>query len=218
MNLSARDAGRFRIARRRCGRRERGSFASSFLTFSLLLLVMALGFVFGRVVIARAYVKTTSGLKKTGEAVRPEGQALARTGAAGAAGEVQSETAATGQVAEGETASDDTAGPNGEGAAPSGEQNAAGDNGGLGSDAVEAPAPTAEVGYAIQIGAFESEASAHKAATRLTRAGYPATIEVDRQHNTYKVLAGRFPTEEEARRALEEVQGEGFPEAFVVAR
>jgi len=52
----------------------------------------------------------------------------------------------------------------------------------------------------------------------LTRAGYPARIEVDRPARTYRVVTGSFETEEGAQEALREIRGKGFPESFVVAR
>jgi len=177
---------------------------------------MALGFVFGRVVIARAYVKTAAGIKKTGGGTVPGGQALAASGVAGSVGAVQSGQAtppdqgAPSEAAQPAPALAEQAAP-----AP-----AEGTNGAAGSDAdqPDTSAPTEEGRYALQIGAFGSEESARKAMSRLTTAGYPARIEVDRQRNTFKVLTGRYRTEENAQRALGELKQEGFSEAFVVAR
>ncbi len=208
---------RLRAEKRRCGRRDSGSFSSAFLTFSLLLLVMALGFVFGRVVIARAYVKTAAGLKKTGGGTVPGGQALAASGVAGSVGALQSGQATPpDQGAQPEGAQETPAPAEQTAPAPSGET-----SGAAGSDAADQPdtsAPTGEGRYAIQIGAFGSEESARKAMSRLTNAGYPARIEVDRQRNTFKVLTGRYRTEENAQQALGELKHEGFSEAFVAAR
>ena len=207
---------RLRAAKRRRGRRDSGSLSSAFLTFSLLLLVMALGFVFGRVVIARAYVKTAAGIKKTGGGTVPGGQALAASGVAGSVGAVQSGQATPpDQGAQPEGAQQTPASAEQAAPAPSGET-----DGAAGSDAdqPDTSAPTEEGRYALQIGAFGSEESARKAMSRLTNAGYPARIEVDRQRNTFKVLTGRYRTEENAQRALGELKQEGFSEAFVVAR
>lgn len=198
--------------------REEGSFASSFLIFSSLLLVMALGFVFGRVVVARAYVKGSAELKKTGgQATAPGGQALSSSALAGSAGTIAEE-----QAAEEEDSGE--LGPAPDEARPQEK---------LAPDLYETPQeptqaspapeeeylpPAEETRYAVQVGAFGNEESARTAATRLTRAGYPARIEVDRQARTYRVMTGSFETEEGAQEALREIRAEGFPESFVVAR
>ena len=207
---------RLRAERRRRGRRDSGSFSSAFLTFSLLLLVMALGFVFGRMVIARAYVKTAAGIKKTGGGTVPGGQALAASGVAGSVGAIQS-----GQATPPDQGAPSEAAPPApalaEQAAPAPAEET---NGAAGADAAQTDtfASSEQGRYAIQIGAFGSEASARKAMSRLTNAGYPARIDVDRQRSTFKVLTGRYRTEENARKALGELKQEGFSEAFVVAR
>jgi len=201
------------------GRRDCGSFATSFLTFSLLLLVMALGFVFGRVVVARAYVRTTADLKKAELPAKPAGAALTPAGLAGRVGEVEigEETARM----EGPESEDLSQGARPQEAirpAPREDQENLDQRGNPEAEVAEALAPEVEIRYAIQVGAFGSEESARKAATQLTRAGYPARIEVDREHRTYRVVTGRYLTEESAEKARGEFRDEGFPEAFVVER
>jgi len=182
----------------------------------LLLLVMALGFVFGRVVIARAYVRTSPSISKSERGAVPAGQNLAASRVAGAVGEIQDESAAPGPR------SQNGAEPVVEPEAPlwPAETEAGGGSPDVGANApaAETEMPIEEVRYAIQVGAFGGEESARRAASQLTRAGYPAKIEVDREHRTFKVVTGRYRTEESAQRALGDVKAEGFPEAFVVAR
>jgi cell division septation protein DedD len=208
---------RLGAAKRTRARRDSGSFASSLLTFFMLLLVMALGFVFGRVVIARAYVRGSAELKKTGSpAAAPGGQALsssALAGSAGAAGEEQ--PAARGQGGESETSSNGALPREEIGPDPETTQGQPTEGG---PEEQEDLPPVEDLRYAVQVGAFGNEESARAAATRLTRTGYPARIEVDRHTRTYRVVTGSYESEAGAQAALGELQGEGFPEAFVVAR
>jgi len=185
------------------------------LTFSTLLLVLALGFVFGRVVVARAFVQGTAELKKTGTQVTPGGQALSSSALAGSAGARGEEQPATPEQGSGETPENGAASR--EEVTPEPDE-----TGGESSDVTpgteDNPPPVAEQGYTVQVEAFRSEENARAAAMQLTRAGYPARIEVDRQSHTYRVTTGNYETEERAERALGDIQGEGFPRAFVVPR
>ena len=201
-----------------CGRRDGGSFSTSFLTFSLLLLVMALGFVFGRVVVARAYVRTTADLKKTTLPGKPAGAALAPSGLAGRVGEVETGEGVATEGQESEGLSQGATPQEVIRPAPREDQDSLEQPDNMETEGAEALAPEAEIRYAIQVGAYGSEESARKAGTQLTRAGYPAKIEVDREHHTYRVVTGRYLTEENAEKARGELREEGFPEAFVVAR
>lgn len=214
------DIGRARrsAARRRWERRDSGSFATSLLTLSLLLLMTAFGFVFGRVVIARAYVRTTADLKRAQTEVTPRGQAATSGGIAGG-GELGGEQADLSPVSDGSGGTSSMLPPREEvRPAPPGDE----------EEHREGQVPETGTGgeasgmenarYAIQVGAFGSKDSARAAASRLTRARYAATIEVDREHDVYRVLTGEYRTEESARSALEEVRAEGFPEAFVIIR
>ncbi len=205
-------------------RRERGGAAAVFLTFSLLLLVMALGFVFGRVVIARAYIKGVGALVKPPEAVAPRDQASApastvfvpsrRSRAVIPAPPVEAAPETVDEIPVEEPLPEEEV---------------------LAEVVLEEEAPPPEarerppvqreeggddVRYAIQVGLFSSEGGARDTLGQLTRSGHPSRIEVDRQraHTMYRVLSGSYRNEANARKALDEIRGEGFAEAFVVAR
>jgi cell division protein FtsN len=179
---------------------------------------MALGFVFGRVVVARAYVRGSAELKKTGSpAAVPGGQALSSSALAGSAGAIGEEQAA-GAEESGESGTGSPEARPREEIGPDPETTQGQPTEALPAPGEEYAPPAEEARYAVQVGAFGNEESARTAATRLTRAGYPARIEVDRQARTYRVVTGSFETEEGAQEALREILGEGFPEAFVVAR
>ncbi len=214
---------RERVPRRRV---PRGSFPAAFLTFSLLLLVFAVGFVIGRVVIARAYVKAGPDLERRTSA---EGQG--RQGATPA-------PLAPGQVSlpEPEAPPEQGAAPGAEAPSfgPAGETPPAGERGQAEVPQPSPPeagqpagpgtgrAPAADTGehrYALQAGVFVSQQGARDLADELTRAGYPARVEPDRSgaQTAYRVLTGRYRTEDAARKEADRLRGEGF-EAFVVER
>jgi len=202
----------------------RGSFPGAFLTFSLLLLVFAVGFVIGRVVIARAYVKAgpelgkrttvkgegreggTPPLLAPGQVSVPEPEAPPEEG--GAPGEAAPSFGPTGETP--------PAGEQGEQARPQPSPTETGQP--AGPDTGRAPAAeTGEHRYALQAGVFVSQQGARDLADELTRAGYPARVEPDRSRaqTTYRVLTGRYRSEDAARKEAERLRGEGF-EAFVV--
>lgn len=190
--------------------REGGSFSSMLLTFSLLLLVLALGFVFGRVVVARAYVKATGTIQKAPEATAPGGQASAPASPDTSGGD-------TSATDEGATASDSADTQSGQSDLTTGDQTDASDTTVEGGAPDQGAAPGG-VRYAVQVGAFGSEDSARQAETELTNAGYPARIVRERRGtgSTYKVLTGAYRTKDRAQKALTELTREGFSEAFVV--
>ena len=187
------------------------------LTFSLLLLVMALGFVFGRVVVARAYVKASDSLHKPPGTTVPAGAATVGTQPApeGATETPTAPESGADQQEETSPAGDEGAA----GGAPATDEGAdstsPGDAGGADT---QGGGNASEVRYAIQVGAFDSEQSARRAETQLTGAGYAARIATERQRGrtTYKVFTGRYRTEENAQQALADVKREGYSGAFVV--
>jgi len=203
---------RARLDKRTCRRRERGSLPTAVLTFSLLLLVMAMGFLFGRLVIAKAYVKTAPVRRVEGTAVENPASPTPALPAPAPLPDVPvpSEEGTTPSPEAGD--STDTA----PAPAPPPAEGAADRN----ADQPRANAePTPrEVRFAIQVGAFASEQSARDAQAKLTRAGQAARIVPVREgtRSTYKVLVGRYRARSGAEDALSAVQARGFPEAFVV--
>ncbi len=199
-------------------RMPRGSLPAAFLTFSLLVLVFAVGFVIGRAVIARAYVKAGPELDRQ-ELPQVEAQEQAEAPPAplvpsrvhvperyrepeGAEPTGDGEQADTGGGTPGETAE-----------TPGGE-----------TEAGESSAPVSSTGeeagpYVLQVGAFVSRQGAQELADELNRAGYPARVETDRsgEQVTYRVFTGNFRTEEEARREAMRLQENGF-DAFLARR
>jgi cell division protein FtsN len=209
-------------AARTVRRRQFGGAASVFLTFSLLLFVMVLGFIFGRVVIARAYIKGM------GTLVKPAEPPVTRDQARGPVGTVFAPpvegTAPAGQ----ESVLTPDAAPGSpeqapeEGApAPEPPQPEEALSPAPGAAEPETPEPVVrDVRYAVQVGLFGSEDGARDTLRQLTQSGHPSRIEVDRQatRTMYRVLSGSYRNEANARKALDEIRGEGFAEAFVVAR
>lgn len=194
-----------------------------FLTFSLLLLAMALGFVFGRVVIARAYIKGVSTMVKPPEPVAPREQASAPASTVFVPSRRREAALPVSEQTAPETVSQTLADEPLPGDEPF--QEVAPPEEPPPPAPSEMPAPHREVGdddvrYAIQVGLFSSEGRARDTLGQLTRSGHPSRIEVDRQpsRTMYRVLSGSYRNEANARKALDRIRGEGFSEAFVVAR
>jgi cell division protein FtsN len=194
-----------------------------FLTFSLLLFVMVLGFIFGRVVIARAYIKGMGTLVKPAEpaVTRQQARAPASTVfAPPAEGSARGDQGSvlTGTVAPG---SPEETPPEEGGPAPEPPQPEETRPPEPEAPQPETPEPAVrDVRYAVQVGLFGSEDGARDTLRQLTESGHPSRIEVDRQstRTMYRVLSGSYRNEANARKALDEIRGEGFAEAFVVAR
>ncbi len=76
--------------------------------------------------------------------------------------------------------------------------------------------PVAVGVYSIQVGVFSTEQGARQAMSDLTRAGYPARVSRDAHggRDLFRVLTGRYRSEYAARKALEQLRSEGF-EAFL---
>ena len=221
MTPSARPSPASAARRRRApGGRRSGSFSSVFLTFSLLLLVMAAGFVFGRLVIARAYVKTASTIRKAPVPLTPANQGGAPLTPT-VAPEVQ-----PGATPDG--APDQNAQPPDRGVTPdSSGDNATTEGNDTGSgDTADTAAPEQPRGngkksdYQIQVGSFVSEESARRTSSQLTKAGYPARIEADRSGSatSYRVVTGHYNSHDKAQTALGDLQKQGFAGAFVTPR
>lgn len=193
--------------------RGHSSFPAAFLTFSLLLLVLAIGFAVGRLVVGQLYLKGSRGLKwaaaEAGE--RPLVEPAAPPGRVHvpSAGEPSPEEKL------------DSGGREAAGTAPGAEPEPEPDASGreepreepLPVETSESAPAAGDTRYAIQVGMFESEQGARRVAEELTRAGYPARIEVGRgeRGDLYRVLTGRYRTEYAARKAMEQLQKEGFP-------
>lgn len=204
--------------------RGQTSVASILLTASVLLFVLAIGFVVGRVVIARAYLRTAPRFE---ELSTSESEGTAQGGAerqlspgrvyvpepapqeviseAEAALEAGSEVAETG-VSDEETAR--APATPGEPSQP--------DPSPPPRTAPETGRP-AEGSYSIQVGVFSEEQGARILAARLDRAGFAPRIQVDRDEGRarYRVLTGSYQTEYAARGAITQLQREGF-EGFLV--
>ena len=205
------------------GQRGYSAFPTTFLTFSLLLLVLAAGFAVGRLVVGRAYIKSagqfdrlpipkadTSGQASV-DADQPAGQGYVPEPADQSA-KKDDQSMAEPPVDQDLNAPKDEAPPD---AAPASDQQNY-------STPVETPKPGEDKNerrYAIQVGLFESEQSAQQLADDLARAGYPARVDVGKGDNgrVYRVLTGRYRTEYAARKAMDQLRQEGFP-GFLVDR
>jgi cell division protein FtsN len=213
----------------------RSGFPTALLTFSAMLLVLAIGFVVGRLVVARAYMGAVPKIEAQGaggseldedrsapghiyvpnpSSSRPpeeEGRERQRS-------PEQPAEAAGSDVGAGASASEGVAAPEAPGAPTSTQQEARGS---------EPPAPVAaqpqpkgeEVAktYSIQVGVFSDRQGARQVVDELARAGYPARISPDKRgpQELYKVVTGRYRSEYAARKALEQLRGEGF-DAFLI--
>ncbi len=185
------------------------SLPSALLTLSLLALVLAVGFVVGRVVVARAYLKMMPDL---GEPAAPAPESARAEPPGGAApGRVYVPAPPPERPRGAEPA---------EAPAPAGEEPTAEADGPAAAPApATAPAPqpegppAGERRYTIQVGVFVSREGAQQVADELTRAGFPARVEAERadDRTVYRVFTGRYRTDSAARSALEQLKQEGFP-------
>jgi len=204
-------------------KRGSASFPSVFLTFSLLLLVLAAGFAVGRLVIGRAYLKSAGQFEKL-PAPKPAGAEGAPIASDLPAGDVyvpeprgKARTEEGQESPEGEPAEQPQQTPEGQAEPPVPP----------GQEALPPPPPPVEAPreeesgkrYAIQVGLFIAEAGAQQVADQLARGGYPARVEVTRGDGgtLYRVVTGRYRTEYAARKAMEQLRQEGFP-GFLVER
>ena len=207
----------------------RSAFPGIFLAFSVLLLVLAVGFVVGRLVVAHAYIKAAPRFEKRVAAEPRMGPTAGSEWGSGVGQVFVPELPQETEEAGSKETPPAAAGMEEETTRESGEQQTPEEP--AGPARVEAeqrePVPigsaespeTADMRYSVQVGVFVAQQGARKVVEELTRAGYPARIEVQREggRTTYRVLTGRYRTEYAARKAAEQLTQDGFP-AFLVAR
>jgi len=209
-----------------------GGLPGTFLTFSLLLLVLALGFVVGRVV-ARGYAKMAPKFERL---PAPQRQAVAESAGEGAAmpgrvyvpaptlpqpspeGELPERSEeSTGEEPQQEVpperATESPAGGLPPAAAISESRERAEPRAATGSAEEGEAQESREATYSIQVGVFTLREGAKAVADELSRAGHAARIDVETREGQrfYRVLTGRYHTDSEARQAQEALQKEGFP-------
>jgi len=200
-------------------------FPTTFLTFSVLLLVLAAGFAVGRLVVGRAYLKTTGQFDKL---------PVPKAGTGAQAGADSDQQIGQGYVPEpADRPSETKDRPKPEQATPVGDQAPASDqetpqeaappaaakqDESLPTETTE-PSEAKAKRYAIQVGLFEAAEGAQQVADDLTRAGYPARVEPAKGDSgtVYRVVTGRYRTEYAARKAMDQLRQEGFP-GFLVER
>ncbi len=200
--------------------RTYGGIPGAFLTFSLLLLVMVIGFVVGRVV-ARSYTKAPSkldvsslperqtGAKPTEEEQAPEGLVYVPSPASPREPPERAPAGEPEEITGSEAQQEQQPEPGVEAPAaalPSREVSAEPAGGAR-------PRESEEANYSIQVGVFTLREGARGVAEELTRAGHAARIEVESRDGqpVYRVLTGEYESEQEARRAQEALDREGFP-------
>lgn len=204
-------------------------FPTAFLTFSALLLVLAVGFVVGRVVVAGAYRDAAPEFEKLPAAEAPEQvEPEPRESLAPGSVHVPPPAEAPAETLPGE-APEEASPEAGEVEAPPAEAPLPPTTA-RPMPAPPAPQPPREPaplvpeappasarGYTIQVGLFTSQEGARQVADDLARAGHPARIVVERGEaaTLYRVLTGQYRTEYAARSAVEQLRQEGFP-AFLL--
>jgi len=224
-----------------------GGFPTILLTFSLLLLVLAVGFVVGRVVVTRLYVDMAPKFERT-DPLKPSAPqpvaAAAKPGRVyvpppvppeeppeGVAGEeLPLEEGAGVAVQPAQEHPPQDAGPPSAPVQPRPQPEAGGrplvpvqpapqpSTPPVRSSA--APAESEEAtGYSVQVGVFSSRQGARRMVDELGRGGYPGRIEVRRRgtQTLYRVLTGDYQTQYPARQAVDQLRREGF-DAFLVER
>lgn len=217
------------------------------LTLALWLLVLALGFVVGRVVVARAYLQmapkfeSVEATQLERDEAQPEpmqrvpGEVYVPPPAPPEPIEEDEEEGDPSELAAVEPAIEGAEAPTPETTArttPATPRGSAPEPSGTGADrprghqpiTASAPAPPerseADAGkYAIQVGLFTSRQGARRVVDELARTGYQARIEPERRDSQelYRVLTGRYQTEYAARKGIEQLRREGF-DAFLVER
>jgi cell division protein FtsN len=203
--------------------RGRSAFATVFLTFSLLLVVMALGFALGRALVGKVSVRRPLEFaKQEGQKAGSAQQAVQEPGPPAAPAYVPAPAEPQGGAnapAEGSETSPPA--PEQPGPSPSPGPAEQPEGGATGPPPLPAPQATegSEERFAVQVGSFISPEGARELADSLARAGYPSRVEREQsgERVSYRVLTGRYRTEYAARKAAEQLTREGF-QAFIVKR
>ncbi len=221
-----------------------GGFPAVLLTFSLLLLVLAIGFVVGRVVVARAYLDKAPRFDVRAPGASDVPSELERRGSA-PAGRVYvpppappAEPPSEGVALEAERSEDEYRWPS-ESTSPEGVPRRSAERDTRAEAPTPPPAPargpepderaaepaptprqredTEQRTYAIQVGVFTSLQGARRVVDELARAGYPARIVPEKRgaEDLYRVMTGRYRSEYAARKAVGQLRKEGF-EAFLI--
>ncbi|MCJ7750860.1 MAG: SPOR domain-containing protein [Armatimonadetes bacterium] len=220
-----------------------GGFPAILLTFSLLLLVLAIGFVVGRVVVARAYldkaprldveaaqapdVSSDPGRERSAVPGRVYVPPPAPPPKAPDEGDLLS---GAGEEEAGESISESNppqTAPSGAGS-PIATTEAPAPAPASAPEAKPAPAPqpreaaagegaSEEHAYAIQVGVFTSRQGARQVVDALARSGFSASISPEKRgsQELYRVVTGRYRSEYAARKAVDELRKQGF-EAFLI--
>jgi DedD protein len=225
--------------------RQRGlvNLTRAVLTFFVLLIVLAVGFAVGRVMVARTYAEAMPKLEKLPVA-EPEVAARPPTDRPFLPSPVSVPPPAPPEEPVGEGLEEGLEGAlEGEGteagteSLPPGPEGAAAAPPDATAEAAQAqpedepprgliapvrpPQEEAAEGprFSIQVGVFAMRRGAREVVEELTQAGYPAEIEVTSAEgqNLYRVLTGRYRSEYPARKALDELKKEGF-NGFLVRR
>lgn len=200
------------------------TFPAAFLTFSLLLLVLAGGFAVGRLVVGRAYLKTVGQSDKLPIA-RPQSDSQPGGDYEHSAGQGYVPAPAEPAEARDRQRAERESPPGERPGAPQqdlpSDMMAATDDQRVQPPPAEEPPPEEQPAkrYAIQIGVFGAQEGAQQVADDLARAGYPARVESSKGDNgtVYRVVTGRYRTEYAARKAMDQLRQEGFP-GFLVER
>jgi len=207
-----------------------GGFPTALLTFSVMLLVLAIGFVVGRVVVARAYLTSApkidlqgSGGSELDEDRSAPGHIYVPSPSASRPAEAATDEERPREQAgeQGRPSPDETTR-----GAPEGPQAAGSIEPGspqpkqAESPPAQEPKPAEEPSnktYSIQVGVFTSLQGARQVMDELTRAGYPSRVAREKRgaQDIYRVVTGRYRSEYAARKALEQLRTDGF-EAFLI--
>ncbi len=218
-------------------------FPAILLTFSLLLLVLAIGFVVGRVVVARAYldkaprfdmeaaqapdVSSEPGRERSAVPGRvyvpppapppraPDEADMMPGEGEGEAGESISESNPRETVPSGAESPSATTEAPAAAPEPSGETKPSAAP--QPRESAPREKPSEERAYAIQIGVFTSRQGARQVVDDLARSGFSASINPEKRgsQELYRVVTGRYRSEYAARKAVSELRKEGF-EAFLI--
>lgn len=195
-------------------------FPTALLTFSAMLLVLAIGFVIGRVVVARSYMSaapkfdssTNTGSELDDSRDAPGHVYVPQPSVARDNADEPKETKAPPEPSaeeEQRTMTEEPAASAPEPTPPPAQE-----------APVVTPEPTpAGKTYAIQVGVYSTRDGARKIVDDLSRAGYAGHISPEKRgpQDAYRVVTGRYQSEYAARKALDQLRAEGF-EGFLVEK